>query len=377
MTSLHKLHVLHIASGDLWAGAEVQLFTLARMLKKRGNIRVTVILLNDGELAKRLRQADIETFVFSESCLGFPRLMQLVFGVIKQLKPDVIHTHRLKENVLGAMSGLLLGIPSLRTQHGAEEHPASWHTPHKALLQRIDHWLAAHVQKRVVAVTPELAHRLTHQLPAGQVEVIENGVDPTLFTLIDVAQLELRFLQAKRRVGIAGRLVPVKRVDLFIEMAAMLVEDAQLADVHFFIFGDGPLRAQLYEYAIKRKLNERVHFMGHQHAIHTYIKHLDALVMCSDHEGLPMTLLETMSLDTAVVGHDVGGIKLLLDNGTNGYFVQNQDPTAYATALRDCLNNTAMTAEKKRNARLLIESRYSAHKNTEEFVHLYQKLQKY
>lgn len=372
MTTLTKLHVLHIASGDLWAGAEVQLYTLARALQKRGDLRVTVLLMNEGELAERLRHAGIETFVLPEGSLSFPQLLLKTMTLTRRLRPDVIHTHRIKENLLGGLAGLLLRIPSLRTQHGAEEHPASWQAPHKVILQKLDHWLAAQVQKFTVAVTPELGGTLSKHIPEHKIRVVENGIDAENFSLPALDTLDSRFQQAHRRVGIIGRLSPVKRVDLFVDMAALLATSEKFADVQFFVFGDGPLKLQLQTQTAASHLENRLHFMGHQSNIHGYLQHLDALVMCSDHEGLPMTLLEAMSLNVAVIGHNVGGIKLLLDNGNNGFPVENHTAQGYAEAVKICLADTDKRKQKCDQAQTRVATSYSATKNAESFLLLYQ-----
>ena len=72
---LKKITILHIASGDLWAGAEAQLFTLCKALNKNQSIEVIVILLNHGTLESKLIENDIKTFVLNEE--NQERLRQL------------------------------------------------------------------------------------------------------------------------------------------------------------------------------------------------------------------------------------------------------------------------------------------------------------
>ncbi|CBL44145.1 Glycosyl transferase, group 1 [gamma proteobacterium HdN1] len=369
------LKVLHIASGDLWAGAEVQLFTLARALQQRADVQVNVVLLNEGELAARLRDCGIPVTVLPESRLGFAQLLTQALALARTQHPDVIHTHRTKENLIGSLIGLTLGIPSVRTVHGASEHVADWRKPHKRILQKLDQWLATFVQKKTIAVTNELAEKLTATLPPARITVIENGIDSANFTLVDTNKLDERFQRAKRRVGIIGRLVPVKRVDLFIKSAALLSAKPEFFDVEYFVIGDGPLRADLEQIAQAHPtLTNKLHFLGHQAAIHSYLRELDALVMCSDHEGLPMTLLEAMSLEVAVIGHDVGGIKLLLKEGTNGWLVEQQSADQFSHALAACLNDPDQRHRRTESAKQLVQQRYSATENARATISVYQSL---
>ena len=66
----HPIRVLHIASGDLWAGAEVQLFTLAKALKNNTNTIVDIVLFNHGTLEQKLLSCDINVIVLDESKLN-------------------------------------------------------------------------------------------------------------------------------------------------------------------------------------------------------------------------------------------------------------------------------------------------------------------
>ena len=130
-----------------------------------------------------------------------------------------------------------------------------------------------------------------------------------------------------------GRLVPVKRVDIFIAAARYLLEQKPDPGIRFYVIGDGPLREELESLSHKSGTERIVHFLGHQDDILRHIQDLDALMMTSDHEGLPMVLLEAMALRVPIIAHRTGGIPGLLDQGTCGILVDNQDPAAYARAI--------------------------------------------
>ena len=135
MNKIGTINVLQIASGDLWAGAEVQLFTLAEALNRNEDVNINVILLNHGALEQNLINNGINVIVIDESTLnGFQILLRLV-DTIRKINPDVIHTHRTKENVLGSISALFSRTPTLRTSHGAPEHRPAWfHVPKQMIL---------------------------------------------------------------------------------------------------------------------------------------------------------------------------------------------------------------------------------------------------
>jgi L-malate glycosyltransferase len=142
------IEVLHIASGDRWAGAEVQLWTLVRHLNRREDTRARVVLLNEGETAERLREAGVAVDILDECRVNGFQILLGLRRLIRRHRPDVIHTHRQKENILGALANVTtLRVPSVQTVHGASEHAPSWSRPHKRLLRWLDWATGRHLQE--------------------------------------------------------------------------------------------------------------------------------------------------------------------------------------------------------------------------------------
>jgi L-malate glycosyltransferase len=356
----HPLKILHIASGDLWAGAEVQLYNLLCALRDNDGVTVAAALLNDGELAQRLREQGIEVHVFPESALGGLAILRGLRGLLRTWRPDIVHTHRHKENILGSLANLCAGrAPCVRTVHGAPESAP------RGLLRRLpaalDRWCGRHLQQRSIAVTRELADKLAAHQPRARIAVIENGIDPMAVAAAAQAEPGL-FAQGRTHIGIAGRLARVKRVDLFLEMAALLRqrEPEGPRRWQFHIFGDGPLRAELERQAQSLGLGGHVVFHGHRIDIAACIRGLDILVMCSDHEGLPMILLEAMSIGTTIVGNSTGGITELLDGGRNGWPVTDHSAPGYTHAILDALRDPETRRERAHSAAANVLTQYSA-----------------
>src|SRR4051812_46269935 len=98
------MRITHLASGDLWAGAENQLYNMVLAMHSTGDVDIDVILLNEGLLADRLRQAGVALTVFFESQLGFLQLIARIRHHLAARRTHILHTHRYKENVLGAIA---------------------------------------------------------------------------------------------------------------------------------------------------------------------------------------------------------------------------------------------------------------------------------
>jgi len=144
------LHVVHLISADLWAGAEVATYHAVWALAKRPDVRVSVVVLNEGELSKRLRELGIELHVLPEGEISFLELGRRIRNIVAG--SDLVHSHRYKENLLAALSGR----PWVCTQHGRPEPFRGLAGIRASLSQRLDRLVKARSARRVIAVSTEI-----------------------------------------------------------------------------------------------------------------------------------------------------------------------------------------------------------------------------
>lgn len=361
------LRVLHIISGDLWAGAESQAFTLLKHL--HSSVSLHVVLMNKGELMTRLEAEHIPVTLIPESELSSFKIFIRLIQVIRKFKPDVLHTHRQKENILGSFANLFAFMPfkkrspSVRTAHGAPEFSPKG----KQKIQvALNNWTGNYLQQAIIAVSSELAEKLKSLYPTNKIHVIPNGVDrEALQTQASTADFRQQAPNHKH-IGIIGRIEPVKRIDIFIEMANLLLKDKTLPQpLRFHIIGDGSLRSTMEERVNQLKLEEHVYFHGHRKDMAACINSLDAIVMCSDHEGTPMTALEALALGTPLIAHKTGGLIDVLNNDSS-HLVSNHCGEGYAEAVYVILC--------KSNSEFIFNPIYNATQNKESTLKLYELL---
>lgn len=346
-----RIRVMHIISGDLWAGAEVQAFNLLSQLQKPCDLHV--VLMNHGELADKLAALQIPLTILDETRLGGVKILLALREIMLQFKPDIIHTHRQKENILGGLANLLsLRATSVRTCHGAPEFSSKGM---RRLQAWLDNFVGRYLQQAIIAVSSDLSGKLSKLFPAKKIHVINNGVDiDTLRQAAGAADFRLAAPGAVH-IGIVGRLEPVKRIDIFLAMAKILIADSDSVDYRFHIVGDGKLRAQLEKLAQELGLAHTTRFHGHRKDIPLCLSSFDAIVMCSDHEGTPMTALEALALGTPLVAHKTGGLEEIL-RGYPELLVEQHSPEGYAQKLK------ALGHKPARNI-VSLDEKYLASKN--------------
>jgi len=328
------LTVLHISSGDLWAGAEVMVFNLLTELKKNNDIHIVALTLNEGTLSNRLREVGVETYVLPETSLTFPRIVLSAFKLMKNKNIKIIHAHRYKENILALILSKLLrvqclvstvhGMPETFSINSVEKNGFNWAT-------KINYFVLKKFFKHVVAVSKEIKGLLITKLNFKQknVQVIYNGI-PEIPILVKTNESVDRL---SFQIGTVGRLVPIKNLDLLIEIAAAVKN--KIKNVKISILGDGPLREKLIQKINDLKIADIVELVPPRENPVSYYQSLDLYMNTSLHEGIPLSILEAMMCKLPVIAPKVGGIPEIIENDHNGVLIENHKSNEYAKA---CIN---------------------------------------
>lgn len=363
--------VTHIISGDLWAGAEVQVYNLCRGLNDSGEIYPTAVVFNKGILFDKLKELGIPVTLANERTLGSLAITRLIAKHCRENKSKIVHTHGFKENVLGIFGKELSGVPySVRTVHGNPESIYSFRLTHKWLISKLDLALGRLRQQAVIAVSTQLEETLKSLFPQKVNKI---------FNFVDVEDIRMHWQvvqhQADKdpKIGIVGRLVPVKRVDLFIRTIALL--NQQGFSCVGIVIGAGPLEAKLRQLAADLNISNRIEFKGFVDPAIEELRKLDMLLMTSDHEGLPMTLLEALALEVPVVAHNVGGIPEVLDEGKSGWLVSDHSEQGYASVISELAHSGDAKKRKTKSGLLHVNRLFGMPQNTGQYIHLYKRLE--
>lgn len=370
------ISVCHVASGDRWAGAEVQIAALTKALARRGQFDLSAILLNEGRLAQEIRSCGILVKIIPESARSFLGVLREAKAFLREKVVQVLHSHRYKENILAGLLARQCNVPVLvRTQHGLPEPFRGVRDVRQRFLQRLDLFVARRATDCVISVSEEMRCELALLIPDRKIRVIPNGID------LEFVRSEFSPQQAKRRlgipeearvVGVASRLDPIKRLDLF--LAAARETARHLPGARFVIAGEGGEEAGLRRQARELGLEAEVSFLGHRNDVYDVIRSFDVLVLCSDHEGLPTVLLEALQLGVPVVARRVGGIGEVIENQRTGVLLDSADPSALAEACLRLLSDENLRQRLLEAGSLLVAERYDSRKAAAEVAELYRSL---
>jgi hypothetical protein len=205
------------------------------------------------------------------------------------------------------------------------------------LYNRLDLWLSR--LSTNFAVSEKIIKTITNA------QLLENFIAITEPPSTDFAQPLLR-------IGFVGRLSYEKGPDIFYELAESMLTNKQ---VQFHLFGDGPMRDR-----IPQLNNLNYHGLTPRDDIW---QHLDALLICSREEGLPMTLLESMAHYKIVISSPVGAIPSIINNGVNGFLMKSANTLECQQSIEALLAlSTTQKSEMAHSAYTMLKERFSGKK---------------
>ena len=160
-------------------------------------------------------------------------------------------------------------------------------------------------------------HLLDWGVPPSRVHVFRRGIDRHRFSPADPRVVRERLgLSSSLPVLVwAGRMVPVKGLEVLLAAAGKLVERGEKFQLH--LIGDGPVRGTIERDIAERGLSDHVHLIGsvaHDQLADWY-RAADWTVLSSHSEGIPNVLLESHACGTPFVATDVGGVSEIVQPG--------------------------------------------------------------
>ena len=356
------IKVCHVAMGDLWAGAEVQLLTLMKYLVRLPGFEWTVILFNDGKLADELRKLPISLTIISENNHSPFTIAYRLGKMFRQIRPDIVHTHKYKDSILGSIVARFLGIPRVvRVVHGMPEPFKGLKNLKMAGYTLADRFVTRRFVDKVVAVSSDIEKPLAQIYGADRVVCIHNGIDLETVHVTkprSVKRKEWKIDDKVVLIGTVGRLVPVKGHSILIE--ALNILHKSNPNVLLLLVGDGPLRGHLEAVVKRLGLERAVIFAGHQEQSYDFINMMDIFVLSSLHEGVPMVLLEAFALKRPVIASGVGGIPEVMAHGTSGLLVGPDNATELAAALEELIQDRVKAAAMGSAGRKQVEREFNA-----------------
>jgi len=313
--------------------------------------------------------------------------------IIREFKPDVVHTHAAKAGILGRLAARRAGVKVIvHTFHGHVFHSYFGKFKTRFFLE-IERFLAR-LSHGIIAIS-ELQKKELCEIykvcACEKIHIVELGYDLYPF------QNDVKKKRADFRnkygvdddvilVGMIGRLVPIKNITLFIDCWEDLVK-VNGSKIKAFIIGDGEQRFDLQEHC--RKLGLKISTPENQdndvnlvftswiHQIDWAMAGIDILALTSLNEGTPASLIEAQAAGKPIVSSKVGGIANIVIEGETAFLVEAGDKKAFTQTLQKLIQDADLRDRMKLAGPQFALNRFHYQRLTEDIRTLYNKLLKH
>lgn len=272
------------------------------------------------EVATDIKATRVPGFGRSISASKDLKALFLIIREIRSFKPDVIHTHTAKAGVLGRIAAII-SYPRAKRVHTFHGHLLHGYFDSRKvkLVVLLEKMLGVFTYK-LIAIGNVVKRDL---LDAGignenKFEVIYPGLqDLDLYPRIE-AKERLGLDLTKNYIVFVGRLTQIKRPDRLIELARYIAHEYRSA--HLLIAGAGEMLEDLKTLAMDESLP--ITFLGWRHDIGLILSASELAVLCSDNEGIPLTLIQASQAGLPIVSTRVGSVSDIVVDGETGLLVE-------------------------------------------------------
>jgi len=310
---MKKIKIAYIISSSEIGGTEKMLLLMLENLdENKFGKPVVITIKGKGKFTEELAKRNIRRYTYN-----FKKNPFLFFRLLYDLKrehPDIIHSFLFYGNLVGRISGRLLGINLVISSQRSIDGWRKWY--HWKIDSLTSVWTDLIISNSFSG-KKVLVERA--RIPEKKIIVIPNG--------ISVRKLECRVSRESLGlnssvivIGSIGNLRKAKGHIYLIKAASLIL--SKFPDTVFLIAGEGNLKQMLVDEAEKRGIREKFVFMGFRPDAEEIIQLFDIFVLPSLWEGFPVSLLEAMKYGKPVVAFGVADVPYIIENGKNGFVVE-------------------------------------------------------
>lgn len=363
---IRVLHVLDTLDESAAGGERAALYLATHLPADRFEVLLCTTRRSGGEPLDQLRAAGVRHFDLRRrgraDLAGYGALLRL----IRQVRPDVLHTHMYGSNASGMVFGAMARVP-VRVAH-----EQTWSYEGAPLRRFIDGQVIGRLADVFVAVSSADAERMERieHVPAHKLRMIPNAWSARAEQVGADLRVELGIGPEVPLAASVMVMRPQKRLDVMVDAFAVTLQ--HLPDAQLLMVGDGPERARVIAHIERLGLQHAIRVLGYREDVGSVWEAADVLFLSSDFEGTPLSMLEGMAAGTPVVSTEIGGVPDIT-NDDCAVLVPRRDPHALGTALATVLGDPERRRRMGEAARTTAAS-FTAEAHARKFAELYESL---
>jgi glycosyltransferase involved in cell wall biosynthesis len=305
--------------------------------------------------------------------------------IIKEFKPDIVHTHASKSGALGRRAASYLKVPVIiHTFHG-HVFDAYFNQMSSNFYIRLERHLAQK-SDAIITLSENQFSDITEKYkiaPREKTHIIPLGFDLSRFSENKEEkrkQFREKYSVAEDEIaiGIIGRLVPVKNHELFVEAIDELYRNSS-KKIRAFIVGDGETRANIEQMFAQRNIpfsngtdsKEIVVFTSWQKDVDIVNAGLDIVTLTSLNEGTPVSLIEAQASGKPIVTTNVGGIQNIVQEGKTALIADILHKEDFISKLKSVVENDSLRTSLSNKGWEFVSDKFHYTRLIKDVKHLY------
>ena len=371
------MRVAHIIKVTRISGAERHLLVLLSALRRRDiDAHLLILVENDNPVDDMVSEAHDRGILIRRLTIHRDYDLSLLFKIrraLREIKPDIVHTHLIHADLYGLFAAKLAGIRSvISSRHNDDQfrfHPM-WRRISPMIWRMTDGGIAISAAIKDFMIEVEDAPR--HKISVVHYGLEHEGIpDEDLRAARDRLCVELHLESDALLLGMVCRIVEQKGIPYALR-AFQRVSDCFPA-ANLVIAGDGDLRPELEALAQELGIGAKVHWLGWRSDAVDLIAAFDALLLPSLWEGFGLVLLEAMSRRVPVIASRASAIPEVVVHGETGILVEAREVDELATAMTRLLEDRALRQHMGLQGAARLEEHFSVGRMVSRTVAVYEK----
>jgi len=368
-----KINVLYVHTSLSIGGAQAVRYMFLKYLSS-ANFNVAICCLGEkGLYGEKLQDLGYKIEAFNRKYHLFHFLTTFkLYKYIKVRKFDIVHSSLFFANYHAALAALMARVPILiMEEHG--EH--SFHLKKRHFLHRIIGHYVSQAARIILCCSDQMKQEVAkvYNIPSQKILVMKNMIDDKRLEINlprEAVRDKLGFDMGSILIGTVASLGWIKNHKFLIDGFAKVNKNG----VFLILVGDGPLRQELEDYVSGLSLNHKVHFLGWREDIANILNAIDIFVLTSISEGLPIALLEAMSIGLPCIVTRVGGMQEVLTDNITGRLVAPGNTEELLGALNQIIYGPEVAKKIGLTAREYVLEKFKPSNYINQILELYNRL---
>jgi L-malate glycosyltransferase len=360
------MKVLHLISGGETGGSKNHLLSLLTHLNKE---EILLGVFQEGQLSEEARQLGIPLVVFGQSSRYDFSIIGKIKLTMRQEGINMVHTHGPRANLYTYIMRQSTKFKWVTTIHSDPQQDfikggvkgKVFTAINMRVIKKIDHFFAVSERFKQMIVG--------FGIDAKKITTIYNGIEFDIPLKENLTREDLGLSEDDFVIIMVARLHPIKGHTVVFDA----IKDI---DAKLLLIGDGPIRKELEEEVASKGIKDKVHFLGFQKDVHSYLSLSDVKLLASYSESFPLVILEAARAHIPVISTDVGGVKDLISDPSLGWIVPIKDAPSMTDVIEQAMlqKQDAQLAKIGKNLYTKASANYSVDQLAEKTKQTYIKL---